>query len=90
MRIYLDDSFSCANLAPQRESVIDFARYCLPQIFFYGMFVLAGQILNSRGHFGPMMWAPIANNVISIAVHAFDLPGLGWNWPDFHVFHYGP
>jgi putative peptidoglycan lipid II flippase len=68
MRIYLDDSFSCANLAPQRESVIDFARYCLPQIFFYGMFVLAGQILNSRGHFGPMMWAPIANNVISIAV----------------------
>ena len=47
MRIYLDDSFSCANLAPQRESVIDFARYCLPQIFFYGMFVLAGQILNS-------------------------------------------
>ena len=32
---------------PQRESVIDFARYCLPQVFFYGMFVLAGQILNS-------------------------------------------
>ncbi|MGH1564363.1 murein biosynthesis integral membrane protein MurJ [Mumia sp. DW29H23] len=43
-------------------------RYCLPQIFFYGAFVLAGQILNSRGRFGPMMWAPIANNVISCAV----------------------
>ena len=32
------------------------------------MFVLVGQILNSRGRFGPMMWAPIANNVISVAV----------------------
>ena len=36
---------------------------CLPQVFFYGMFVLVGQILNARGRFGPMMWAPIANNV---------------------------
>ncbi|MGZ4487076.1 MAG: murein biosynthesis integral membrane protein MurJ [Nocardioides sp.] len=68
MSLYLDGSFDCAQLAPQRESVIMFARYCLPQVFFYGMFVLVGQILNSRGRFGPMMWAPIANNVISVAV----------------------
>ncbi len=32
------------------------------------MFVLVGQILNARGRFGPMMWAPIANNLIAIAV----------------------
>jgi len=32
------------------------------------MFVLVGQILNARGRFGPMMWAPIANNVISVGV----------------------
>ncbi len=32
------------------------------------MFVLVGQILNSRGRFGPMMWAPIANNVIAVVV----------------------
>lgn len=51
-----------------RESLIDFARWCLPQIFFYGTFVLVGQILNARGRFGPMMWAPIANNLVSIAV----------------------
>ena len=70
MSIYLSDSFNCADLAPQRDSVIDFARYCLPQVFFYGMFVLVGQILNSRGRFGPMMWAPIANNVIAVAVLA--------------------
>ncbi|KAA1424841.1 murein biosynthesis integral membrane protein MurJ [Mumia zhuanghuii] len=43
-------------------------RYCLPQVFFYGAFVLVGQILNSRGRFGPMMWAPIANNLISCAI----------------------
>ena len=53
--------------------MIAFARYCLPQVFFYGMFVLVGQVLNARGRFGPMMWAPIANNVISVAVLG-DLP----------------
>jgi putative peptidoglycan lipid II flippase len=50
------------------DSAVAFTRYCLPQVFFYGMFVLVGQILNARGVFGPMMWAPIANNVISVAV----------------------
>ena len=70
MRLYLDGSFFTAALADQRESVIDFARLCLPQVFFYGMFVLVGQILNARDKFGPMMWAPIANNVISVAVLA--------------------
>jgi putative peptidoglycan lipid II flippase len=68
MSIFLDRSFQQECLAEQRDSVIAFARYCLPQVFFYGMFVLVGQILNARGRFGPMMWAPIANNVISVAV----------------------
>ncbi len=68
MALYLDPSYGRPELAAQRESVIDFARYCLPQVFFYGMFVLVGQILNARGRFGPMMWAPIANNVISVLV----------------------
>ncbi len=68
MRLFLDGSFFTPELAEQRDSVIDFARYCLPQVFFYGMFVLVGQVLNSRGRFGPMMWAPIANNVIAVAV----------------------
>ena len=51
-----------------RSSTVDFARYCLPQVFFYGMFVLVGQVLNARRRFGPMMWAPIANNVVAVAV----------------------
>ncbi|MBF4163929.1 murein biosynthesis integral membrane protein MurJ [Nocardioides sp. CBS4Y-1] len=49
-----------------RDSTVVFARLCLPQVFFYGMFVLVGQVLNARGRFGPMMWAPIANNVIAV------------------------
>lgn len=68
MSLYLKGEWSQPDLASQRESAIAFARYCLPQVFFYGMFVLLGQILNSRGRFGPMMWAPIANNVISVGV----------------------
>ena len=42
----------------------------MPQVFFYGMFVLVGQILNSREKFGPMMWAPVINNLVSIGVLA--------------------
>jgi putative peptidoglycan lipid II flippase len=69
LRVMVDGSFfTDPNLAPQRESLVDFARWCLPQVFFYGMYVLIGQILNARGRFGPMMWAPIANNAIAIAV----------------------
>ncbi len=77
MRLFLDGSYFTPELAAQRESVMDFARYCLPQVFFYGMFVLVGQILNSRGSFGPMMWAPIANNVIAVAVLGIYLAVFG-------------
>lgn len=38
----------------------------LPQIFFFGIFFICGQALNARERFGPMMWAPIANNVVAI------------------------
>ena len=51
MGVFLDPTFNDPQLSAQRASVIDFARYCLPQVFFYGMFVLVGQILNARGRF---------------------------------------
>jgi putative peptidoglycan lipid II flippase len=47
-----------------------FARWCLPQIFFYGLYTLASQILNSRNSFSLPMYAPIINNVIVIATAA--------------------
>jgi putative peptidoglycan lipid II flippase len=68
MDIFLAPEFNTPALADQRDSIIAFARFCLPQVFFYGMFALVGQVLNARRRFGPMMWAPIANNLVSIAV----------------------
>ena len=44
-----------------------FAFWCLPQIFFYGLYAMLGQVLTARGSFGPMMWAPILNNLVAIA-----------------------
>ncbi|TQL02231.1 murein biosynthesis integral membrane protein MurJ [Cellulomonas sp. SLBN-39] len=43
-----------------------FAYWCVPQMFFYGVYGLLGQVLNARGSFGPYMWAPVVNNVVSI------------------------
>ena len=48
------------------HAVVTMAYWCLPQIFFYGVFTVTGQILNARGRFGPMMWAPIVNNLVAI------------------------
>ena len=44
-----------------------FAFWCMPQIFFYGLYALWGQVLNARSSFGPYMWSPVLNNIISIA-----------------------
>ena len=68
MRVFLSARYFEPDYAEQLDSVIAFARYCLPQVFLYGMFVLVGQVLNARRVFGPMMWAPIANNVIVVFV----------------------
>ncbi|MFZ5868953.1 MAG: murein biosynthesis integral membrane protein MurJ, partial [Actinomycetota bacterium] len=46
---------------------VAFALWCLPQVFFYGLYTLLGQVLNARGSFGPYMWAPVVNNVVAIA-----------------------
>lgn len=43
-----------------------FAYWCLPQIFFYGLYALIGETLNAKRVFGPYTWAPIVNNVVSI------------------------
>jgi putative peptidoglycan lipid II flippase len=43
-----------------------FTYWCLPQIFFYGLYALLGEILNARSIFGPFTWAPMLNNIISI------------------------
>jgi putative peptidoglycan lipid II flippase len=50
-----------------RALCVAFAYWCLPQVFFYGVYTVLGQVLNARGHFGAYMWAPVANNVVAIA-----------------------
>lgn len=49
-----------------------FAVITLPQIFFYGLYALLGQVLNTRGRFAAFGWAPaIANLVAIIGLLAF-------------------
>ncbi|NNG20042.1 murein biosynthesis integral membrane protein MurJ [Naumannella sp. ID2617S] len=67
-RIYSDDSWRAPDMVEQYQALLLLTYLCLPEIFFYGAFYLLGQVLNARDRFGPMMWAPIANNVVQIAV----------------------
>ena len=48
-----------------------FAVICLPQIFFYGLYTILGQVLNAHDRFAGYMWAPALANIVAIA-------GLVW------------
>jgi len=62
VRIYFDSA------DPQAIALATtFAYICLPQIFFYGVYTLLGQILNARSRFGAYMWVPALANVVAIA-----------------------
>lgn len=66
-----------------------FAWICLPQVFFYGLYTLLGQVLNARGIFWPYVWAPVLANLVAIAgLVWFDIadypvraPVSEWTWP---------
>ncbi|WP_232514507.1 murein biosynthesis integral membrane protein MurJ [Cellulomonas sp. PSBB021] len=61
VRLYAD-----AASPAQMDLAVTFAYWCVPQVFFYGVYALLGQVLNARSSFGPYMWAPVVNNVVSI------------------------
>jgi putative peptidoglycan lipid II flippase len=65
VRLYAPEFFTF-GFESERDIAIAFTRYCLPQIFFMGLFTMLGQAANARGSFGPLMWAPIANNLTGI------------------------
>lgn len=67
VRLYAPEFFT-EGFEQERDIAIAFTRYCLPQIFFLGLFTMLGQVANSRGSFGPLMWAPIANNIVGIII----------------------
>jgi putative peptidoglycan lipid II flippase len=65
-----------------------FAFICLPQILFYGLYTLFGQVLNARGQFAAYMWAPALANIVAIAgllwfqlSFASKVPVSGWTPP---------
>lgn len=62
-RIYANSDFSDEAI---KLSVL-FAYLCLPQIFFYGVYILAGQVLNARDKFAAFAWAPAVANVVNLA-----------------------
>ncbi|WP_265442593.1 murein biosynthesis integral membrane protein MurJ [Flexivirga meconopsidis] len=44
-----------------------FTLLCMPQLFFYGLYTLFGEVLNARSRFGALMWAPALANLFAIA-----------------------
>ncbi|MFG2946687.1 murein biosynthesis integral membrane protein MurJ [Streptomyces adustus] len=59
-------SIPVANDPAANDVAVTFTRYFLPSIFFMGVHVVMGQILNARGRFGAMMWTPVLNNIVII------------------------
>ncbi len=43
-----------------------FAVICLPQVFFYGLYTILGQVLNANGRFAGYMWAPALANIVAV------------------------
>jgi putative peptidoglycan lipid II flippase len=74
--------YAPSNWPPELMALsIAFALWCIPQLFFYGMYTLFGQVLNAKEQFGPFMWAPAVNNVIGIAGLAAYLVIFGQQMP---------
>jgi putative peptidoglycan lipid II flippase len=77
--------------AEQKSLAVSFAFWCLPQIFFYGLYALLTQVLNANGAFGPAMWAPILNNIVAIAGLGMFIWVLGPNLTNPHTLdNWGP
>lgn len=58
-RLYVDGSSDMMALTNA------FTLWCMPQIFFYGLYTVVGQILAALDHFGTYAWSSVGANVIS-------------------------
>ena len=54
---------------------------CMPQIFFYGIYSVFGQVLNARGRFAEFAWAPAWANIVQIAGYGAFIALYGYS-PD--------
>lgn len=76
------------------QLAVAFAYLCLPQIFFYGLYALLGNVLNARGKFVAFMWAPAIANVVAILgllIFMLRTPGhgAGGDWTDAMIWWFG-
>lgn len=56
------------NGGPQMQALTNaFTLWCMPQILFYGIYTVVGQILAAKGMFGAYAWSSVGANVISSA-----------------------
>jgi putative peptidoglycan lipid II flippase len=70
-------SAKIAGNASADDVAVTFVRFCMPSIFFMGIHVVMGQILNARDRFGAMMWTPVLNNLVIIFTVALFLGVYG-------------
>ncbi len=68
LSLWTSEAWRAPEQAANWQQLVFLGMLTMPQLFFYGAFFLVGQVLNARDKFGPMMWAPILNNVVGIAV----------------------
>jgi putative peptidoglycan lipid II flippase len=79
-----------SHLAAEHQLMVVWARFFIPQIFFYGMSSLIGAILNTRGRFAAPMWTPVINNLVVIVVGGLYVVTVGgtkqpWTIPSSEV-----
>lgn len=56
------------NWDPQQRALVNaFTLWCMPQIFFYGVYLVLGQVLAATGRFGMYAWSSVFANIISCA-----------------------
>lgn len=61
--LYAGSNFSDSTF----DLAVAFAVICMPQVFFYGLYTVLGQVLAARNRFVAFMWAPVLANVVAIA-----------------------
>lgn len=49
----------------QRALAEAFTLWCMPQVFFYGLYTVVGQVLATKDRFGMYAWSSVAANVVS-------------------------
>lgn len=63
IRLYSSSSWTSS----QRALAESFTLWCMPQVFFYGVYTVLGQVLAAKDRFGMYAWSSVAANLVSSA-----------------------